>query len=135
MNAERPMGNADEDKRGIEAILMGMPDKDIQMGEPEITETVKKKLRGQNAEFQITAGPRLGNSPDQEGQYVLSITYSNSEEAQKKNAALGGWSQGIGSEFGREANELARDFCKRNGFTVAAHALSWPEFQAVLVKS
>src|SRR5262245_12846156 len=119
MKIESASGKGAEDKRGIEAVLMGMPDKDIQMGEPEITETIKTKIRHANAQFNIAAGPRVGEPGQYEGQYVLGITYADSEVAHKKDAPLHGWAQGIGEEYGREANKLARDFCERHGFTVA----------------
>ena len=109
---------------------VGMYNKNFKMASQEMLEEKIVNIGGEEARFNITAGPLLlGKEPLKET-YILEVRYKPSQDAHAGDfgACL------FADSYMQEATKLAKKFCKKMGWMINNHLNSWPEYQAVVSK-
>lgn len=114
---------------------MGLYNKNFKISSEEISEEKSEKVEEFPADFNIMAGPMKLQGTVYKNLYVLEIHYNESYESHRKTLPLNGFNSQLCLDYAEKVNEIAENFCKEKGFTLENHLNSWPEFQAIILKS
>ena len=97
-------------------------------------ETFKCKIDKENVVFKIQMANLILNNEECKDIQVLNIDYTNSYEDYNRKLPLDGFGSCSFSPFGQKANVIGRYFCSKNEYKIVRHAVSWPNFAAIVVK-
>ena len=125
-------------KASDEKIAIGLYKKAFQMSNKEIEERVETIVRNKRAVFNISAGPMIFRGHKYKrfynDTYVIEIHYKDSYNAHSYELPLNGFGSCLFMDYGEKAQELADDFCEKQGFKFSAQINSWPEFQGIIFR-
>jgi hypothetical protein len=114
------------------SVKVGMYNKNFKMTSKEMLEERVEEVRGKNANFAISAGPLIFRGKTLQDTYVLDIDYEASYDAHLNTLIGGGFGARLFDDYGKKANELAKEFCDKNNLVINNHLNSWPKYQAVV---
>lgn len=119
-------------------LKVGLYNKNFQMASKEIVGERTCDVRGNNARFQIVAGPLIWDGSPLSKTYVLEIRYEDSEKNHRekldKTPGVSSFSQHLCPDYAEQAHRLAEEFCKEHDLLLNNHLNSWPVYQAVVSK-